>query len=176
MLSQLIRRNVKEPYSIEMLTKVAPKWCKVAFYDNLARYKSLKEALGGAKCIIVLYNIHDKKKNTLNRAGHFVLINNAARKVEYFSSSGWSVAKELDITRSDPNIFKRLLGNSFIQNTMPLEKKGDSNDCWRFCLARAILADMPLKQFQKLFSNHVHLKNADEIVTLMTMLYVSALG
>jgi|TARA_B110000438_G_C15709963_1_gene604855 hypothetical protein len=176
MLAELIRRNVKEPLSIEMLGKVVPKWCRVSFYDKLAKYRTLAQALQGAKCMIVLYNIHDRKKNTLNKAGHFILINNAGKKVEYFSSSGWSVAKELDVTRSDPNIFKRLLGNTFIQNTVALEKQGDSNDCWRFCLARAILADMPLRQFLKLFSNHIHLKNADEIVTLMTMLYISALG
>jgi hypothetical protein len=176
MLSQIIKQEVKVPLSIEMLSKVVPKWCRVEFYDRLSKYKTLKEALRGAKCIIVLYNIHDKKKNTLNQAGHFVLINSSAKRPEYFSSSGWSVAKELDVTRSDPAIFERLLGKNFIQNTVPLEKQGSSNDCWRFCLARAILADTPLKEFQKLFSNHVNLKNPDEIVTLMTMLYIESVG
>lgn len=176
MLAETIRRKVKEPLSIEMLSKIVPPWCRVEFYDKLAKYKTLSAALRGAKCIIVLYNIHDRKKNTLNKAGHFILINTIGKQVEYFSSSGWSVAKELDITRSDPKVFERLLGHKFIQNTVPLEKQGDSNDCWRFCLARAILADMSLKQFQKLFSNHIHLKNADEIVTLMTMLHIEAMA
>ena len=176
MLSQLIKQGVKQPLSIEMLSKVVPPWCRVEFYDNLAKYKTLKEALRGKTCMVLLYNLHDKKRNTLNQAGHFVLINNAGRKVEYFSSSGWSVAKELDVTRSDPKTFERLLGRNFIQNTVSLEKQGDSNDCWRFCLARAIMADMPLKQFQKLFAHHIHLKNPDDIVTLMTLLYVTALS
>lgn len=173
MLQSLIKRNVKQPLSIEMLSTLVPSYCKVAFYDDLKRYSNLKQALGGKRCLAVLYNIHDRKRNKLNQAGHFILINAMNKQLEYFSSSGWSVGKELDVTNSDPEIFKRLLGSNFITNTVPLEKVGNSNDCWRFVLARAILARMSLKDFQKLFSHHVNLKNADEIITLMTMLMVA---
>ena len=108
MLASLIQKDVKQPLSIEMLAKLVPNYCGTAFYDDLAKYKTLTAALGGKKCLVVLYNIHDNKKNKLNQAGHFVLINTLAGGVEYFSSSGWSVGKELDITKSDPDIFKRL--------------------------------------------------------------------
>ena len=173
MLASLIQKDVKQPLSIEMLAKLVPNYCGTAFYDDLAKYKNLTAALGGKKCLVVLYNIHDNKKNKLNQAGHFILINTLAGGVEYFSSSGWSVGKELDITKSNPEIFKRLLGRNYTQNTKPLEKVGDSNDCWRFCLARAVLAKMPLKDFQKLFTHHINLTSADSIVTLMTMLSVA---
>jgi hypothetical protein len=173
MLASLIKKDVTQPLSIEMMAKLVPRYCGTAFYDDLGKYKNLTAALGGKKCLVVLYNIHDNKKNKLNQAGHFILINTLAGGVEYFSSSGWSVGKELDVTKSDPEIFKRLLGRNYTQNYKPLEKLGDSNDCWRFCLARAVLAKMPLKDFQTLFSHNLHLRNADSIVTLMTMLSVA---
>ena len=173
MLSSLVKRNTKQPLSIEMLTKLLPDYCRTAFYDDLAKFKNLQAALQGKNCLAILYNIHDKAKNKLNEAGHFILINTLAGGVEYFSSSGWDVGKELDVTNSDPKIFKRLLGSKFKRNTHPLEKMGNSNDCWRFVLARAVLAHMPLKDFIKLFSHSINLKNADEICTLLTMLMVT---
>ena len=62
MLAQIIKKDVKEPLSIEMLAKVVPPWCGVAFYDKLKRFKTLKAALGGKKCLAVLYQVHDRKK------------------------------------------------------------------------------------------------------------------
>ena len=105
MLATVMKRNEKDPLSIEMLAKIVPKWCRVAFYDSLKKYRSLKDAMQGKKCLAVLYQIHDKKKTVLNRAGHFILINVANGVVEYFSSSGWDVAKEIAETHSDPRIF-----------------------------------------------------------------------
>ena len=175
MLSQILKKDIKEPLSIEMLQTVVPKWCGVSFYDKLKRFRSLKEALGGKKCMAVLYQIHDKKQNVQNQAGHFILLNGAQKKPEYFSSSGWNVAKEISATHSDPQIFQRLLGNNYSENRVPLEKLGNTNTCWRFVLARAILCDMPLPEFQKLFQHHLKLANPDEIVTIMTMLHVEAL-
>lgn len=171
MLARIIKQDEKEPLSIEMLARLAPSWCRVTFYDKLAKYQTLKAAMQGKTCLICLYQIHSKKKTVKNEAGHFILINTTIGKVEYFSSSGWSVAQELSETHSDPKIFQRLLGKNYIENRVPLEKFGDSNTCWRFCLARAILSEMPLKDFQKLFSHHLVLENGDDIVTALTMLY-----
>lgn len=170
----MVKKDAAAPLSIEMLAKLVPKWCRVAFYDSLKKYKTLKSAMQGKKCLAVLYQIHDSspKRNLRNKAGHFILINVANGKPEYFSSSGWSVAQELSATHSDPSIFKRLLGKKFIQNRVRLEKTGATNDCWRFVLARAILADMALPAFQKLFQHHLNLQNADDIVTILTMLLV----
>ena len=173
MLKRLVKQNVKQPLSIEMLAKLVPKHTRVAFYDDLAKFKTLREALQGKRCLAVLYNIHNKRKTKLNRSGHFILINTFHDVPEYFSSSGWSVGKELDITNSDPKIFERLLGRKFKSNQRPLEKMGSSNDCWRFVLSRAILAKMPLRDFVNLFSHSLHLSNSDEICTLLTMLMVA---
>lgn len=172
MLSQLLKKDVKEPLSIEMLQTVVPDWCGVAFYDKLKRFRSLKEALAGKKCMAVLYQIHDQKQNVQNAAGHFILLNGSHKIPEYFSSSGWPVAKELSATHSDPQIFQRLLGKKYTENRVPLEKLGNTNTCWRFVLARAILCDMPLREFQKLFQHHLNLQNPDQIVTALTTLIV----
>jgi hypothetical protein len=173
MLANIVRKEITEPLSIEMLQRLVPSWCRVSFYDKLAKYKSLKDALQGKKCMIVLYNVHkDSPKRTVeNKAGHFILIN-TAQGTEYFSSSGWGVAAEIAATHSDPKIFQRLLGNKFIQNKARLEKNGNSNTCWRFCLARSILLNMPLNKFQKLFTHILHLSNPDAIVTALTLLQV----
>ena len=64
MLAKIIRKNVKEALSIEMLSKLVPSWCRVVFYDSLKRYKTLKSALKGKRCMIVLYQVHDKKQNS----------------------------------------------------------------------------------------------------------------
>ena len=77
MLSRIIRENVKKPLSIEMLRTIVPSWCRVEFYDKLSKFKTLREALQGKTCICVLYQIHDKKRNVQNKAGHFILINTA---------------------------------------------------------------------------------------------------
>ena len=172
MLSQILKKDNKEPLSIEMLQTVVPDWCGVEFYDKLKRFRTLKEALRGKKCIAVLYQIHDKKQNLQNAAGHFILLNGAHTIPEYFSSSGWQVGKELAATHSDPDIFQRLLGKKFTENRVPLEKFGNTNTCWRFVLARAILCDMPLRDFQKLFQHHLQLTNSDQIVTALTTLIV----
>ena len=95
MLARLVKRNVKQPLSIEMLQKLLPPYCRAAFYDDLSRFKTLGAALQGKKCLAVLYNVHDNKRNKLNQAGHFILINAMRPRVEYFSSSGWEVAKEI---------------------------------------------------------------------------------
>ena len=170
MLAKIIKQDEKEPLSIEMLGRLVPNWCRVTFYDRLSRYKTLKAALQGKKCLICLYNIHSRKKTVKNKAGHFIIINTAAGQIEYFSSSGWRMGQELAETHSDQKIFQRLLGKNYVENRVALEKFGDSNTCWRFCLARAVLADMPLKDFQKLFSHHLVLENPDDIVTALTML------
>ena len=71
MLANIVRKEITEPLSIEMLQRLVPSWCRVSFYDKLAKYKSLKDALQGKKCMVVLYNVHkDSPKRTVeNKAG-----------------------------------------------------------------------------------------------------------
>ena len=172
-MQAVIRDEKKRPLSYEMLDTLLPKWCTVTKYDALKNTKTLAQALKGGKVLVVLYNLHDKiSKKLINAPGHFVLINTAAegQPIEYFSSMGWGPGKELAATHSDPNIFKRLLGNKFIHNTVAFQRSGDINTCWRWLLARSVLAKMPLAKFQRLFAQHVNLHDKDDIVTLMTLL------
>lgn len=171
-MQSVLNQEKKRPLSIEMLGQLAPKWCRVVKYDALASAKNLKEALKGKDCLIILYNVHSNKRKVLNIAGHFVVINARSKKqpIEYFSSSGWTVSQELAATHSDPNIFKRLLPRNFIYNSTKFESSGDINTCWRWCLARCVLAHIPLKDFQKLFRQRVMLRNMDDTIVLMTLL------
>ena len=171
-MQSLIKKEFKRPLSYEMLERLVPKWCRVTKYDSLAKFKTLKEALQGKECMVVLYNLHDRiSRKLVNAPGHFVLINTrSSGPTEYFSSTGWSVAQEIDKTASDPKIFQRLLGKNFITNTIQFEGRGDSNTCWRWTLARAVLAHIPLAKFQALFNKKLHLEEKDDVITLMTLL------
>ena len=171
-MQTVLNQEKKRPLSIEMLGKLVPKWCRVVKYDDLASAKSLMQALKGKDCLVVLYNVHSNKRKVLNVAGHFIVINARSKKqpVEYFSSSGWTVSQELAATHSDPNIFKRLLPKNFIYNSTKFETSGDINTCWRWCLARCVLAHITLKDFQKLFRQRVILKDIDDVIVLMTLL------
>ena len=156
-----------------MLEKLVPKWARVTKYDALAKFKTLKQALQGKEMMVVLYNVHDRiSRKLVNMPGHFIVINARAsgQPTEYFSSSGWGPAQEIAKTHSDPNIFKRLLGKNFITNSVQFEGRGDANTCWRWCLARCILGNIPLKQFQQLFNKKLHIDEKDDCITLMTLL------
>ena len=155
-MQTVLTQEKKRPLSIEMLGKLAPKWCRVVKYDDLKSAKTLSDALKGKECLVVLYNVHSNKRKVLNMAGHFIVINAKSKKqpVEYFSSSGWTVSQELAATH----------------NSTKFETSGDINTCWRWCLARCVLAHITLKDFQKLFRQRVILKDTDDTIVLMTLL------
>ena len=172
-LKQLVNEETKRPLSYEMLREMVPPWVRVATYDSLGKYKTLKAALQGKQMIVVLYQVHERTSKKLkNMPGHFIVINARAKNqpVEYFSSSGWSPGKEIAVTYSDPKIFQRLLGKNFIYNSKPFEKMGDQNTCWRWVMARCILGHLNLKEFQRLFSQRFMPRDGDDIITLMTLL------
>lgn len=172
-----MKQEEKRPLSYEMLGKLVPTWCRVTKYDSLASFKSLKDALQGKDMIVVLYNIHDpKSKKVINEPGHFVVINARAKgqPVEYFSSTGWTPGKEISTTHSDANIFNRLLGTNFVYNSVQFQRDLDINTCWRFVLSRCVFGHLTLKEFQRLFKQHITLSNADDVVTLMTILTTMA--
>ena len=171
-MQEVLTAEKKRPLSYEALAKLVPKWCRVVKYDSLATAKTLREALKGKEMLVVLYNVHSNtRKKLLNMPGHFIVINSRAKgPVEYFSSSGWSAAQELAATHSDPNIFKRLLPRNFITNSIKFEGQGDTNTCWRWVLARCVLGHLRLKDFQKLFSRKVILKDMDDTIVLISML------
>ena len=156
-----------------MLRTMLPPWCRFATYDSLSKFKTLKDALQGKQMLVVLYQVHDKKtKKLVNMPGHYIVLNARAKSqpVEYFSSSGWAPSAELSATHSDKTTFARLLGRNFIHNSVPFEKMGDMNTCWRWVLTRCVLGHVSLKDFQRLFNQKFMPKDSNDIVTLMTLL------
>ena len=172
-LKQLVDEEIKRPLSYEMLRDLVPPWVKVCTYDSLAKFKTLKSAMGDKQMLICLYQVHERMSKKLkNMAGHFIVINSRAKGQtnEYFSSSGWAPGKEIAATYSDPKILQRLLGNKFVYNSKPFERSGDSNTCWRWCLVRCILGHLTLKQFQRLFSQKFNPNDSDDIITILTLM------
>ena len=79
-LKQLVDEEVKRPLSYEMLRDLGPSWVKVVTYDSLAKYKTLKAALGGKQMIVCLYQVHERTTKKLkNMPGHFIVINARAK-------------------------------------------------------------------------------------------------
>ena len=172
-MQTLLKEEEKRPLSYEMLGTLLPRWCLVTKYDSLANFKTLKDALQGKEMMVVLYNLHDaKSKRLINAPGHFIVINarSKGQSVEYFSSTGWTPGKELAKTHSDPDIFNRLLGKNFVYNSVQFQRDLDINTCWRHCLMRCILGHLTLKEYQRLFKQHVTLSSADDVVTIATLL------
>ena len=172
-MQTLLKEEEKRPLSYEMLGRLLPRWCLVTKYDSLANFKTLKDALQGKEMMVVLYNLHDaKSKKLINAPGHFIVINarSKGQPVEYFSSTGWTPGKELAKTHSDPDIFNRLLGKNFVYNSVQFQRDLDINTCWRHCLMCCILGHLTLKEYQRLFKQHVTLSTADDVVTIATLL------
>ena len=170
-MQKIINSEVDKTIDLKKLEKLVPSYCRVMKYDKL-RGKTLKEVMGRYTCLIILWNIHDKQKRTLNEPGHFfVLSTRGPESCVVFSSTGMSPSKELFITQSDPELFDRILPKGTVYNKKKLQGNRSSNTCWRWCLAFIHFAPMGLKNFQRLFSRpNLHVHSPDQLVTAMTLM------
>jgi hypothetical protein len=157
---------------MKRLSRLLPQKCRVVQYDHLKGKKTFKDVMMGDDCVIILWNLHDKKHRTLNQAGHFFCLAREGGRPIVFSSTGMSPKKELFITQSDPGLFERILPANVTYNKVALQRNKSSNTCWRYCIAFAHLvgrAKLPMAQFTRLFSP-LHVASSDALVTLMTFL------
>ena len=170
-MQRIIRREIEKTVDIAKLQNLVPPYCRVVKYDRL-RGNTLKDVMGKYTVLIVLWNIHDKKKRILNEPGHFFVISTRGpEKCVVFSSTGMSPSKELFITQSDPTLFERVLPKGTVYNSRKLQINRSSNTCWRWSIAFAHFAPMGLKAFQSLFSRpSLHLSTGDQLVTAMTLM------
>jgi len=170
-MQRVIAREIEKVIDLTKLKHLVPPYCRVVKYDRI-RGNTLKDVMGKYSVLIVLWNIHDKKKRVLNEPGHFFVISTRGpEKCVVFSSTGMSPSKELFITQSDPTLFERVLPKGTIYNTKKLQLNKSSNTCWRWCIAFAHFAPMGLKPFQNLFSRpSFHIGTSDQLVTALTLL------
>ena len=170
-MQNILREESGKNLSIRDLRRIVPRYCMVKKYDQV-RGKTLKEVLGSHTCLILLWNIHDKKHRVLNQPGHFFMISTRGPEpCVVFSSTGMTPKKELFLTQSDPTLLDRILPEGTVYNSVKLQQGNDANTCWRFCIVFAHLAPMGLSKFQGLFRRKMHAITPDEMVTAMTLLY-----
>ena len=167
---RIVRKQETSTIDMKKLNRALPEYCKIVRYDNL-KGKTLHQALGGRKVLIVLWNIHDRKHRLLNQPGHFFAISVLQSKPVVFSSTGWSPMKEALITNSDIQILNKLLPNNVEYNHVKMQISNDSNTCWRYCIMFSHLhRQFNLKAIQQMLKNGVHLQTPDDTVTMMTLL------
>ena len=169
----IIRDEVTKNLSMRDLRKIIPSYCAVKRYD-FVRGKTLKQVMGGATVLILLWNIHDQKHRILDRAGHFFVISTRGPEpCVVFSSTGMTPKKELFITQSNPNLLEQILPKGTVFNDVKLQVNKNSNTCWRWAILFAHLAPMGLKKFQDLFRKpSLHITNSDSLATLLTLMQV----
>lgn len=137
--------------------------CNVMTYKELYIYKTIEDAMGKFKSLILLYE-------TKSHYGHWICIferiNDKNKKViSFFDSYSLPVDDELNYISSE---FKEenntvypylsyLLYNSPLKieyNEFPLQELGDHiSTCGYWCIARILFKKLSPKQFNKLFRN-----------------------
>ena len=109
-----------------------------------------------------------------NKVGHFVVLLAKRNHIEFFSSLGGTPQSTFKRLGQDISNFSKLVGQHYIYNSKALQSNAASiEDCACWCLARAYLHKLKLRDFQKLFSKKLDLQNPDEIVSIMCLLLLS---
>ena len=155
-MDNLIRTLEKVPISYEAIKRLGlPSNTAVVLYKNLTKEHLKKQA------VIVLLENEDEK------IGHFITIVNGT---EYFDSYGKSPEFALKKTGSSDKLLQ-ILPKNYVRNRMRLQREnGSVETCGLFCIARALFSKLSQKEFLSLFKRSTHLRNADDTITLMTLL------
>ena len=76
----------------------------------------------------------------------------------------------MNALHQDTTAFNRILGKNFTYNRAKLQLQNyNVDDCGYWALARAILVEFKLRDFQKLFRGRT-IRSSDEMMGLMTLL------
>ena len=162
-----LREIIRKPLGLNKLREMLPSTSKAMLYSSITNDKRSREAIfKGVKSIVVLY----ETKINGSRQGHWVVLIPRAHSIEYFSSLGRSPSDEMNALHQDKTAFDRILGKNFTYNRAKLQLQSYSvDDCGYWALARAILVEFKLRDFQKLFRGRT-IRSSDEMMGLMTLL------
>lgn len=158
---------IRQPLGLNKLREMLPSTSKAMLYSSLAKDKRSRQAIfKGLRSIVVLY----ETKINGSRQGHWVVLIPRAHSIEYFSSLGRSPSDEMNALHQDKTAFDRILGKNFTYNRAKLQLQSyNVDDCGYWVLARAILVEFKLRDFQKLFRGRT-IRSSDEMMGLMTLL------
>ena len=65
---RILNKEMTKTLDMKTLEHLLPHYVKVARYDQLLKSKTLKDAMGSASVLILLFNIHDAKHRVLNQS------------------------------------------------------------------------------------------------------------
>ena len=162
-LATLLENIERTPVSVAFLKKRVPDNVSVVSYESL-KGKHRSEVFKQKRAVIVLIPKKGSPK------GHFIALIPRKHHIEYFSSLGNSFESELSKLEAPLGVFRSLLGKRFIYNRIAMQSgMYNINTCGAFVLARVLLADLKLREFQMLF-RRITLNNPDDIVAMMVLL------
>lgn len=150
------------PMEISDLRKYLPPHCKAVLYNSLS-----PNDLDKHEAVVVLY----ESKIRGVQQGHYVVLLQNGKTVEYFSSLGRGPNDELQQLglKGTPK-FQQLLGKRYKYNKTPLQNQADYRveDCGRWVIARCLLRKMTLRKFVQLFKSTP--RTPDDKITFMSLL------
>ena len=161
----MFARIIAQPLGLEKLRSLPPDDSKAVLYESL-RGKKRGELFKNLTSLVVLYETKiDNKKQ-----GHFVVLIPRKHSLEYFSSLGRSPTDEMNALHQNPTVFRDILGKHYTYNRKKLQLDSyNVEDCGYWVLARAILHDLKLPAFQRLFTPR-SLRSSDEVLAVMSAL------
>ena len=161
----MFKAIISEPLGLEKLRSLLPERSKAVLYTSL-RNKKRSDVFKNLDSLVVLYETKiDNKKQ-----GHYVVLIPRAHSIEYFSSLGRSPTDEMSSLHQDPTVFKELLGKSYTYSRKKLQLQNYSvQDCGYWVVARAILHELKVSPFQRLFVSQ-RLTSSDAVLALMSVL------
>ena len=165
---QSIMEKLKQtPVSIHDLKKLVPDYVRVVKLEQI-HDKQRSEVFKNHTAVIVLL------PSDHSSVGHFIaLLGKPKGYIEYFSSLGESAEKEQKRLKTDKTLL-RILGKRYLYNTKKLQQgKFSIQSCGMWVLARVILQDLKLREFQSLFSRKVTVNSSDDLVSIMVLLLYS---
>lgn len=159
--------------NIHQITKGA---CNPLAYHALEHITSIEQLFDKHDAVMLLYE-------TDENIGHWTcLIRHSSTELEFFDPYGLKIDEELsqaDYNRRlhDGKIVPHLThlieqsGYTVKSNTVRLQKTfKDVNTCGRHCALRVLLRDLPIKEYNKMFTSADHY-NPDLWATAMTIAY-----
>lgn len=173
-MERYIEKNRNKSFSGQDIYLLCDKKVKVLKYPELRNFKTLEDAWGPHKAMIILYL-------TKEHYGHWCAVFRADKNtLEFFDPYGSFPDSEIDMiraTRPDAPLqlpwLTRLMARShynILYNKQKLQQfKKDVNTCGRWCGMRVVMRDTPLQEFIDMFISKSNKKSPDWLVTCMTL-------
>ena len=157
----------RSPVNIQDLKKLVPSYCRVVKLEQIHNQHRSGVFKNHTAVIVLLPSDHSS-------VGHFVaLLGKEKGYIEYFSSLGESAEREQKRLDTDKTLL-HILGKRYLYNTKKLQQgKFSIQSCGMWVLARVILQDLKLREFQGLFSKRVAINSSDDLVSIMVLLLYS---